>query len=512
MDKKTRLMLLQIFLLLSISHLYSQEVMPSELDSLVENVRVRCKVPGIAVSIIKDGKVIMSKGFGINAISSKAGVNEKTLFGIASNTKAFTVMGLGVLVDENKLKWDDKVIKYIPELKMFDDCVTNQLTIRDLITHRTGLGFVSGNLMLVPYENEFNINNLIFNLRFLKPAYDFRTKFEYNDVMFVIAGEIISRVSGVSWEDFIVEKILTPLEMYNTFPSASKAKANKDISNPHVLINDKIEETSRDFSELGNPAGGIYSNLYDLNKWISMLINQGKYNGGRLVSEEVFQQIFSAQNIITDTISYGLGWFLINNKENKIATHEGQILGNYSIITIMPEKKIGIIVLTNQQSSAAIYGIENYLRNRYLGLDYKKVVDKYIESDSINIGETIKIENAISNELKKNINKKVGKTDLNDFLGLYTDNWIGNVKIFIRDNKLFFQSEMSPELMGEMFYHSKNKFVVRWINKNLYADAFVVFTLDNRKRVSGMKMEAISPRTDSSYDFQDLDFRKKNIQ
>jgi len=192
-----------VLLLLLISCNSFAQISEKQVDELVENALKSFDVPGIAVAIVKDGKVVLSKGYGVKSIRTKEKVDANTLFGIASNSKAFTTAALAMLVDEKKINWDDKVIQYIPEFKMYDEFVTNEFTIRDLVTHRCGLGLGSGDLMVWPDGTDFTTKDIIQNLQYLKPVSSFRSKFDYNNLLFIVAGEVIAKVSGKSWCDFI---------------------------------------------------------------------------------------------------------------------------------------------------------------------------------------------------------------------------------------------------------------------------------------------------------------------
>ena len=193
------------------SQLQAQVITSPQIDSLVELTLKTFNVPGIAVAIVKNDTIVYAKGYGVRSLNTKEKMDTATLFGIASNSKAFTVAALGMLVDEGKLKWDDKVTDYIPEFKMYDPYVTNEFTIKDLITHRSGLGLGAGDLMIWPDSNSFTIKDIIHNLRYLKPTSSFRTKYDYDNNLYLVAGEVVARVSGMSWEDFIQQRIFDPL-------------------------------------------------------------------------------------------------------------------------------------------------------------------------------------------------------------------------------------------------------------------------------------------------------------
>ncbi|MBP6551457.1 MAG: beta-lactamase family protein, partial [Flavobacterium sp.] len=202
-----------IALLLLISCNSFAQISEKQVDELVENTLKSFNVPGIAVAIVKDGKVVLSKGYGIKSILTKEKVDANTLFGIASNSKAFTTTALAMLVDEKKINWDDKVTQYLPDFKMYNEYVTQEFTIRDLVTHRSGLGLGAGDLMIWPDGSDFTTTDIIHNLQYLKPVSAFRTKYDYDNLLYIVAGEVIAKVSGKSWCNFIEERIMKPLEM-----------------------------------------------------------------------------------------------------------------------------------------------------------------------------------------------------------------------------------------------------------------------------------------------------------
>ena len=193
----------------------AQVLSAKQIDSLVELTLKTFDVPGISVGIVKDGKLIHAKGYGVASLRTGKKVDENTLFGIASNSKSYTAAALGMLVDEGKIKWDDKVTDYIPEFKMYNPYVTEEFTIRDLLTHRSGLGLGAGDLMMFPDQSDFTKKDIIHNLRYLKQVSSFRTKYDYDNNLYIVAGEVVARASGLSWEDFIEKRIMTPLGFKN---------------------------------------------------------------------------------------------------------------------------------------------------------------------------------------------------------------------------------------------------------------------------------------------------------
>src|SRR4030095_9000468 len=225
--------------------LYSQPLTGKQIDTLVERSMKAFDVPGIAVGIIKDGKVIHAKGYGVRSLNTKQKTDENTLFGIASNSKAFTAASLGMLVDEGKIKWDDKVRDYIPEFKLYSPYVTEEFTIRDLLTHRSGLGLGAGDLMLWPDSSDFTLKDVIYNLRFLKPVSGFRTKYDYDNNLYVVAGEVVARISGHSWDEFVEKRIMEPLGMTHSAASFDRLKDKSNVIDAHAPVNGKVQVIAR---------------------------------------------------------------------------------------------------------------------------------------------------------------------------------------------------------------------------------------------------------------------------
>lgn len=516
--KKPQLLFLILFaLIICHNNALAQAITSAEIDNLVEKTLKTFDVPGIAVAVVKDGKVIHSKGYGVRSLNTKQKVDENTLFGIASNSKAFTSAALGMLVDEKKLKWDDKVRDYIPEFKMYDPFVTEEFTIKDLLTHRSGLGLGAGDLMFWPDSNTFSKQDIIHNLRYLKPVSSFRTKYDYDNLLYIVAGEVVKRASGMEWEDFIEQRIIQPLGMTQTAASFRRLKNNSNVIDPHAPVDGTVKVIRRDWSEVANAAGGLYSNIVDMSKWAIVQMDNGKYgNGKQLFSEEAHDEMWTPQTILpvrgtnsynTHFASYGLGWGLSDVKGYKQASHTGGLAGIVTQVTLIPELKLGIIVFTNQQQGSAFTTITNTIKDSYLGV---KGIDRLKENNDrrvLGIANAKKLTDQIWNDIEAQ-QKSATKLDNNLFIGTYHDKWFGDAEIAMKNGKLWFTSKRSHLLNGEMFPYKGNTYIVKWVDRSLDADAYVMFDLDNNGKGSGFKMKAISPLTDFSFDFQDLDFSR----
>ena len=492
------------------------QITETQVDALVNRSLTAFNVPGIAVAIIKDGKVVLAKGYGVKSIDTKEKVDANTLFGIASNSKAFTSASLAILVDEGKIKWDDKVIKYLPNFKMYNAYVTQEFTIRDLLTHRSGLGLGAGDLMIWPDGSNFTATDIIQNLQYLKPVSAFRTKYDYDNLLYIVAGEVIHVVSGKTWCDFVEERIMAPLAMNHSAASFVRLKDSTNIIAPHVPINGKLKVIKRYQNQLFDAAAGIYSSVNDLSKWAIMQMNNGKYGPENkpLFSEKEHDEMWQLQTIIptktkepynTHFNGYGLGWFLSDVKGYKQVTHTGGLEGIVTQTTYIPELQLGIIVLTNQQSGSAFNAITNTIKDSYLGITSEDYVTIYSNRIKANEESADKVTDEVWATVAKNKKDNV-KVDLASVTGTYHDKWFGDAVISEKKGRLFFESKRSSQLSGEVFFYKKGNFVVKWNNAYLHADAHLFFTFDEKEIAITLKMNPISDLTDFSYDFQDLDF------
>jgi CubicO group peptidase (beta-lactamase class C family) len=496
----------------------TQPLTPTAIDSLAERAMKSFRVPGMAIAVIKDGQMVRLKGYGLRSLRTGLPVDENTLFGIASNSKAFTAVALGILVDEKKITWDDPVRKWIPEFKLYNPYVTDAFTIRDLLTHRSGLGLGAGDLMLFPDSNNFETRDIIYNLRFLKQVSGFRTKYDYDNNMYIVAGEVIKRVSGMSWEDFVQTRILQAIGMRHSAPAYDLLKDKSDVIDAHVEVDGTVEVVPRHVSKADRSAGGIYASIADLSKWVALFLNDGKFgpDSARIFSQGVQQEIWSPQTIIRvedpgfyriHFRAYGLGFNLEDVWGYKQVDHSGFLEGMVTKITMIPELNLGIIVLTNQESEEILNAVTNQIKDGYLGTAYRDWTGQLLtERMQANASDKF-----FTDSIWKQINQVLVHPlpmDFNPYLGQYSDPWFGEVTVSNKNGKYWFDAKRSPKLSGELLFYKPDVFVVKWTNRSIQADAFVVFHSDNKGQVNAMTMKAVSPLTDFSYDFQDLNFSK----
>ena len=509
------------FLFILLSVVAFGQIQEKKLDELIQNTLKTFDVPGISVGVIKDGKIIYSKGFGVRSLTTNEKMTDQTLVGIASNSKGFTATALAMLADEGKLTLDDKVIKHIPEFKMYDPYVSQNITIKDLLTHRAGLGLGQGDLMFFPEGGNLTVKDIIHNVRYLKPENEFRSTLDYNNIMFIVAGEVIHRVSGLSWAEFIEERILKPVGMNSSYGSYNRAKAANvsNIITAHAPVDGKAVAVPHDWNETANAAGGIISNITDMTTWAQFLIEGfTTKDGKKLVSDKQIQQLWNLQistpvalkNTYDSNFGgYGLGWFLTDVKGHKQVYHTGGLIGTVTQFTLIPDLKLGIVVLTNQQSGAAFSAITNTIKDSYLNMPEKDWLTTY--------GERTAKMNVAYEKGKKEIFEKSRKfkKDKNcqlksdQITGTYRDPWFGEVLITEEKNNLRFISVSSPRLKGELLPFSPNVMIVKWDDRSYDADSFVNFSLDENGKAISMKLKPISDITDFSFDFEDLDLQRK---
>ncbi|MDQ7048790.1 MAG: serine hydrolase [Enterobacterales bacterium] len=491
------------------------------IEQLLQEVSKTYQVPGIAIGILKQDKILYAKGFGLADFKSGQGVSQQTLFKIASNSKAFTAAALAFLVDQNRLAWDDKVIRYLPDFQMQDPWVTQEFNIRDLLTHRSGLGLGAGDLMLWPEPTRFTRQDIVHNLRFLKPVASFRDAYAYDNLLYIVAGEVVARISGMSWEAFVEKNLFKPLGMKHCYAGGVPLDRQQDLAAPHAVVNGKLEllEVSRinNQSSLMAAAGGIKCSLEDLLIWANFMLDDPLHKGAKnLLSSKQKQTLqqgitpLPISNRIRKQFqvnyrSYALGWRVSNYGVEHLVSHTGSLAGFMSRIILLPRKKSAIVILTNQQSSEArrvlSYGLleallADFPEDKNWFKDYQVKVASKPKSNKIN---RPKIESPRELAIVKNCNN-------HSRLGFYQDPWFGKIQLTRQKEQIIFLSEMSPRMLGKVYVNKKGRWWVKWDNRSFEADAWLIF--DDKKDQAQLKMRAISSKTDFSFDFQDLSFVK----
>ena len=512
-------LLLLTCLALSISNSLVAQISSNELDALVQKAIDKFNVAGVAVAIVKDGKIIHEKGYGVRSITTKLPVDEHTNFQIASNSKAFTTAALSILIDEGKLSWKDKVRTYLPEFKMYNDYVTENFLVEDLLCHRSGLGLGAGDLMDFPDGTDFTIKDKLTFFQNFKPVSNFRTQYDYDNQLYIIAGELIARVSGMKWEKFIQTKILDPLQMSNSFSSLHAVKDKVNLAAPHSTETGTIRTISAFNDQINGAAGGIVSNVDDISKWMITQINRGKY--GANLEKQLFSPIRQKEMWTIHTVTgvnsdprynqhfggYGLGWGLADIKGNLQVSHNGGLPGMLTSVTMIPDLKLGIVILTNTESGGGslFSAVRQTIIDSYLGLNDNGWIDIY--------SKRMQARNSSADSVVKKVWQtaeaaKESKIIAADYVGIYKDNWFGEIEVFLKGKQLWFRALRSPKLNGPMSFYNANTFAIKWEYQDMNCDAFAMFNLDENGKAQSIKMKGISPNIDFSFDFQDLDLQR----
>jgi CubicO group peptidase (beta-lactamase class C family) len=486
---------------------------PAEIDRLVSRTMAAFSVPGVAVGIVKDGKLVFAKGYGVRELAHPERVDADTRFAIGSNTKAFTTAALAILVDEGKLHWDGRVIDYLPDFRMADPYVTREFTVRDLLTHRSGLGLGAGDLLFVT-NTDFTRQDVVRALRHLKPVTSFRSQFAYDNLLYVVAGEVIVVASGKSWEDFVSTRLLQPLGMADCAVSVERLRDKTNIAAPHSLVEGKLTTVAPLGLALVAPAGAIQCSINGMAKWVNAQLAHGKAADGTTVfSAAQSEEMWTPQTILPSRgkeaeltrahfAAYGLGWGLQDFDGYKRVSHNGGVPGMVTHVSMIPELNLGVVVLTNQQEDLALTVIASQILEAYAGAPSHDWVALASAANAKRAEAISKADQAIAPSAA------VTSFDLGPYAGRFADPWRGGADI-TRDGKgLRLTFSHTKDLSGALVPLTPSVFVVHWDDRSLNADAYLRFNTELNGKVVGFTMQPVSASTDFSFDFQDLEFSR----
>jgi CubicO group peptidase (beta-lactamase class C family) len=487
---------------------------PPNLDAEAARVMKAFQVPGLAVAVVKDGQVVVAKGYGVRRVGEPAHVDAQTLFGIASNTKAFTATALGLLVEEGKLSWDAPVINYLPWFAMYDPYVTHEITVRDLLVHRSGLGLGEGDLLFWP-PTTYERKEIVRRLRYMKPASSFRYTYAYDNLLYSVAGEVIEAVSGKVWEDFVLERILAKIGMKRSNVRHSEVAGPGNVAATHAVVDGILRVVKPFTNDNTNPAGGINSCAEDMAKWMLALLRKGELaDGSRLYGEKTWRELTTLVTpmpspdpapelaaLRSNFNGYALGLHVKDYRGLKVVTHTGVLPGYVSQVWLVPEAGLGITVLTNQEADEAFEALTMFIADYYLQAPKTDWLDAYFKvraRSEVRTAEVLK-----QAALARDANSKPS-LPLEKYAVPYMDAWYGAIDIAIEGGKLVMRFTKTPALVGDLEPWQQDTFLVRWRDRELRADAYLTFALNPDGSVDQAKMRPASPDVDFSYDFQDL--------
>jgi CubicO group peptidase (beta-lactamase class C family) len=506
------------YLVLAVA-VFAQQGPPADLDAYVARSMKTFEVPGMAVAIVKDGKAVLLKGYGLRKLGDSTPVDENTLFGIGSNTKAFTATALATLIDEGKISWDDPVYERLKGFEMYDPYVSKEMQIRDLLCHRSGLGLGEGDLMFWPHTT-FTRDDVVYRLRYLKPKTSFRTTYAYSNVMFVTAGQVVAAVSGESWDDYIREKIFAPLGMKNSNTSASAYKAGDDWATPHSKIEGKLQPIALENLDNAGPAGSINSSVADMSKWVLLQLNHGQIPGTdqRIFSEKSSEDMWTQQMIVpvgstppelkylqAHFAGYGMGWGLRDYKGRKVVNHSGGVAGYVTRVMLVPEENLGVVILTNAEETAAFQSVLFHILDSYLGGPTTDYIAAFKTAEDKRRKEA---DETMSKAAQSRAGESKPSLPLEKYAGDYSDPWYGNVSIRMENGGLVLNFERTVHGLADLQHWQYDTFKAHWRDRGV-EDAFATFALKPDGSVDHFTMVAVSPLADFSFDYQDLYFTPK---
>lgn len=502
----------------------AQGAPPENFEARVEALRLQFGVPGLALAIVEQGEPTLVKGFGVRRLGTTDAVDAATIFPTGSTGKAVTAAALALLVDEGRLDWDDKVIDHLPWFRMHDPWVTREITVRDLLVHRAGLALGAGDLLFVPRSNLTRAET-VRRMAHIKPAHGFRSTFAYSNLSYVVAGQLIEEVSGLSWEDFVTQRLLRPGGMHD---STSHGPARFEIANrafPHARLNGGIRgagdlELLDERDELGRngaPAGGLAMSARDLARWLQVQLARGALPGGeaRLLSERSVLEMWTP--VVTrpiqplpDAVSaaqptfdtYALGWTVRDYLGAKTISHGGGVFGSITVVMLIPEHEVGFAIVINSEEVQLLRGLMYELLDHYLDAPWSDWPTRWAELHDQRIaGGLARL--AASREEPVAVGPSL---PLERYAGDFADPWYGQIHIRQRAGRLEIDFPSAPRMTGALEHWQYDTFVTRFTDHTI-EPAYVTFALDASGGIERVTMKAVSPLADFSYDYHHLEFR-----
>lgn len=488
------------------------------LDALVYPFMKRFEVPGIAVAVLSPGKPPLTGGYGFRALGLPDRVDVHTRFAIASNSKAFTSAALAILVDEGKLGWDQPVISYLPEFQLYDPVVTKMMTVRDLLIHNSGLPLGAGDLMSFPTTTH-SLDDILHGLRYLKPVSGFRTTYAYDNNLYLVAGMVLSRVTGKSWEQFVSERLLQPLGMTESVAGFSALKGG-NIAGRHARLGPPLRGMGAMKRIITNDqdkidaAGGINTSVHDAVAWLNVQLAKGRLpNDARLWSEAQAQEMWRPRTITAsgpgpdDTMpqrsvlrAYALGWEVLQYRDQRLLVHNGALGGQTTTHALLPELGCAVAVYSNEEGGYAVGGLRNALLDRLIGAQVFDWVSATFARQEESQADALKETGGQAPQ------KPAGgpTLPLSAYAGRYHDRWYGDIVVTHKGRSLAIDFLPTLEFKGALEPWGTDSFRTHFAAQDA-EDAVVTFIVDDSK-VTRVTMKALSPLADFSFDFQDMDF------
>lgn len=445
-------------------------------------------VPGLALSIVKDNEVLLARGYGIRETGKPDPVDEHTLFAIGSNTKAFTATAIGLLVQQGKLSWDDPVTSYLPEFKLHDENATRMITIRDLLSHRSGLGTWAGDMLLL---SNYSTEEVVRRLQHIPPEYSFRAGYGYCNLMFITAGLIISRVSGMTWDEFIRLHIFEPLGMMDSVTNPGDFGERTNIATPHEDIKGRLQTVGyREDAHVG-AAGSICASTADMAGWLRMQLNSGLLDGKQIVEAAIIEETRTPHTPIRLSpierrlfpsrhfVAYGLGWFLTDTHGRFIVRHTGGVDGMLSSTVLIPEENVGIAILTNKLPNAVFAILAHYLIEKFTGAPTQDWIQIYLDLEK---EDHQKAEQARQQKETGRARDTRPSFALDQYTGEYDSLILGGATVGLQGQGLCIQLQAHPSMSGTLEHWHYDTFLCKWDDPVL-GESLIPFITDGQGHV-----------------------------
>lgn len=502
-----RVLITMYVLLVFVTTLHAQVTRQEikKIDEIVDKAYKTFKPTGLTIAVVKDTAIIYHKALGFSNADLNKSVSTGSLFNIASCTKAFTAACISILVDEEKLRWTDKVTAYFPEFRLADDYITRELTVEDLLCHRSGLGTFFGDLLW--YNTTYTDEEVMKRIRIEPITKRFGIEFGYQNIMFMIAGDIIQKVTGQTWSEFVESRIFKPLGMNETRPSSDELSPDQDIAYGHIN-NKKIDLYK---FTAAKPAASIFSNVDELSLWTILILQDGVFKGNRIISSASIEKLLEPHTILdastmqkqhgTNFFMYGLGWFISDYHGEKIAEHDGGMPGYISKVTLVPEKKISIIILNNGNDGYVNNAIRSDLLDLFTtGNDYDWISEY--------AGMKIRVSTYEFMANQKRLDSRIKGTqpslDPAGYIGIYRDRNYGDAEVKVENGKLLLTFLPAKKIFTGVLEHwHYNTFKVVFKDESL-SFGLITFSFDSSGKVVEFKIDLPS----GDFHFWNLDFKK----
>jgi CubicO group peptidase (beta-lactamase class C family) len=510
-----------ILCMLTVVHA-AQAASPPGLDQYVAKAMHTFGAPGLSLAIVQNGKTVVAKGYGVRSIATHAPVTADTAFPIGSETKAFTSAALAMLIDQGKLKWSDRVVDKLSGFRMYDPYVTEHMTVRDLLTHRTGLGLGEGDLLIIPTTTRTRAD-IVHALRYLEPRTGFREVFAYDNITYIVAGALVQAVSGETWEHFVEHHIFGTLGMSDSRtlydPKAPNAVALHGRTDGPIrgMGKERILTQVLD-AEAAAPCGSINASAADMAKWMAMWEEEGKLpDGQRLLSVDAVHELWNPVDVVPSDAfgavsallagpnlqDYALGWFVEDDHGHTIVEHSGAVFGALAALYFIPDKHVAFSVIINSEDGGARRSVVDFLLAYYLGQPQQDWIGGLASLRRQILDKSLAAMKNLPQQYKPN---EKSSLPMAAYEGTYSDPWYGTMTVSARTGgKLWLRFDLTPGMEGSLEHVADDTFRAHWTDRGI-EDAYVTFDVQGG-HIHSIAMKPVSPLADFSFDYQDLHFR-----